>query len=141
MSTDLICVTIYRCPSCKRTRGILPDTLLPFCRWFRKDIQRLGRRLFSGESTYRVAKSLGKSLAALVHLNAWILKAGPAVSTLTREAGFLDPLPPRPPPADAAAALALSSRWFSWPAFTHAFSRVLYPKRFPLFPSHVNLTG
>jgi len=67
------------------------------------------------------------------------------ILALTREAGLLDEAPPRPAPASAAVAgthaLALAYRWPRWPEFTHSFSRVLYPKRFPLLPSHVNLTG
>jgi hypothetical protein len=81
------------------------------------------------------------SLAVLLNLKAWILKAGPMISALTREAGLLDEAPPRPAPASAADALALAYRWLNWPEFTHTFFRVLYPKHFPLLPFHVNLTG
>jgi hypothetical protein len=81
------------------------------------------------------------SLAALRNLKAWISKAGPTVLALTREQGLLDKLPQAPPPASAAAALTLAYCFSSWPAFTHSFSRRLYPKRFPIFRSHVNLTG
>ena len=63
------------------------------------------------------------------------------ILALTREAGLVDSLPQQSNSANAAAALALAYRWPSWSEFTHAFSRVLYPKRFPLLPSHVNLTG
>ena len=63
------------------------------------------------------------------------------VLALTREQALLDELPQPPPPASAAAALTLAYRFPSWPAFAHSFSRRFYPKRFPIFRSHVNLTG
>jgi hypothetical protein len=115
--------------------------LPPICRWFWEDIQRIGLRLSAGESAYSIAKAIRVSLAALLNLKAWISRAGPTVLTLTREQALLDELPPPPPPASAAESLTLAYRWPSWPEFTHSFSRVLYPKRFPIFRSHVNLTG
>ena len=143
MTSKIILVPIYRCPSpsCGKTHAILPAFLPPLCRWFWDDILLIARRLSTGESAYRIAKSIRVSLAVLVNLEAWIQKAGPLILALTREAGLLDETPPRPAPASASDTLALAFRWPRWTAFTHSFSRALYPKRFSLSPSHVNPTG
>ena len=85
-----------------------------------------------GESAYSIAKSLCESLAAVLHLKAWLTQSGPVVLALTREWGLLEMTPPRPAPTGSVAALALAGLWPNRSAFTHAFSRVLYPKRFPL---------
>ncbi len=140
---EIILVPLYRCPSpaCGKTHAVLPPFLPPLCRWFWKDILPIARRLSTGESAYSIAKTIRVSLAVLLNLKAWILKAGPMILALTREAGLLDEAPPRPAPASAADALVLAYRWLNWPEFTHSFFRVLYPKHFPLLPSHVNLTG
>lgn len=140
---EVILVPIYRCPSpsCGKTHAVLPDFLPPLCRWFWKDILRIARRLTTGESAYSIAKTIRVSLAVMLNLKAWILKAGPMILALTREACLLDDVPPRPAPASAAESLTLAYRFSTWVEFTHSFSRVLYPKRFPLLPSHVNLTG
>ena len=142
-SKEVILVPIYRCPSpsCGKTHAVLPDFLPPLCRWFWKDILPIARRLSTRESAYSIAKTIGVSLAVLLNLKAWILKAGPMILTLTREAGLLDELPPRPAPVNAADALAFAYRWLNWPEFTHSLFRVLYPKHFSLLPTHVNLTG
>lgn len=93
------------------------------------------------ESAYAIAASLCESLASLVHLKAWIAAAGAVVAALAREMGLMDAVPPRPAPTRPGEALALVGLWPSWTAFTHAFSRTLYPKRFPLRSSHTILTG
>lgn len=140
---EIILVPLYRCPSpsCGKTHAVLPDFLPPLCRWFWEDILRIARRLSMGESAYSIAKTIHVSLAAMLNLKAWIRKAGPRILALTREAGLLDDTPPLPAPACAADTLTLVYRWPRWTAFTHCFSRALYPIRFPPFSSHVNLTG
>lgn len=138
---EIILVPVYRCPRCGKTHGVLPNLLPPICRWFWEDILRIAPRLSAGESVYSIAKAIRVSLAALRNLKAWISRAGPTILALTREQALWDALPQPTPPTCAAAALTLAYRFSSWPAFAHSFSRVFYPKRFPLCPSHVNLTG
>lgn len=94
-----------------------------------------------GLSAYAIAKCLRESLSSVLRLGAWLAKAGPVVLALTREQGLLDMTPARPGPTGSGDALALANRWPTWPAFTHAFSRTLYPKRFPLRSTHTILTG
>jgi len=94
-----------------------------------------------GETAYAIARSLCESLAGLLHLKGWLAKAGAVLAALAREMGLLDAEPPRPAATRPGEALALARRFSSWPDFTHAFSRTLYPKRFPLRRSHMNLTG
>lgn len=89
-----------------------------------------------GESPYAIALSLCQYLASLLHLKGWTATAGEVVAALARSIGLMEALPPRPAPTHPGEALALASSWPSWPAFTHAFSRVLYPKRFPLRRTH-----
>lgn len=114
---------------------------MPICRWWLGDILKIVGRLAEGETAYAIARSLGESLAGLVHLKRWIAKASAVVASLAREMGLLDAEPPRPAATDPGEALALACRFSSWPSFTHAFSRVLYPKRFSLWSTHTILTG
>ena len=115
----------------------MPDGLPPISRWNWSDILRIGGQL-AIQTPYAVAKSVGESLASLVRLKSWIVKAGALVETLTRERGLLDQASP---PANAGAALTLAYRWPTWSEFTHIFSHAFYPKRFPLLTSHTILTG
>ena len=94
-----------------------------------------------GMSAYAIANRVRESLSSVLRLIAWLTKAGPVVLTLTREQGLLHMAPAHPVPTGSVDALALSSRWPTWPSFTHAFSRSLYPKRFPLRSTHTILTG
>jgi hypothetical protein len=94
-----------------------------------------------GETAYAIARSLCESLASLVHLKAWIAKAGAVVAALAREIGLMDAEPPRPTTTGPGEALALACRFPRWAKFTHSFSRTFYPKRFPLRSSHTILTG
>jgi hypothetical protein len=100
----------------------------------------VGRRL-AVESPYAIAKHIGESLSSLLHLKSWIGKAGAVVFDLAREAGLLNQAQPCPASKNTAVALELAYRWPAWLDFTHAFSRVLYPKRFPLLTPHTILTG
>lgn len=139
--SEIIRIQRYRCPPCKATHSILPVDLLPLCRWWVEDLIVIGEAFASGLSAYALAKILGESLASLLHLKAWIAKADPVALTLTRQEGLLEEKPPRPAPTHSGGGVALGRRWPTWPAFTHAFSRTLYPKRFPIFPVHTILTG
>ena len=94
-----------------------------------------------GESAYAIAKSLCESLASLLRLKSWMGNATLVITSLTREMGILDSVPPRPAPVGTSEALLRSLLWPTWPAFTHAFSRTLYPMRFPLTSTHTILTG
>lgn len=94
-----------------------------------------------GETAYAIARSLFESLASLLHLKFWIVKAGAVIVVLARELGLLDAEPPRPATTGTGEALAMARRFSSWPPFTHFFSRTFYPKRFPLLTSHTILTG
>ena len=80
-------------------------------------------------------------MASLVHIKAWLAKAGAVVTTLAREVGLMDAEPPRPAATCSGEALLLAYRFSRWSTFTHAFSRVFYPKRFPLWRAHTILTG
>jgi hypothetical protein len=119
----------------------LPKNLPSICRWWLHDILDIAEMFAKGMSAYAIAKMLRESLSSVLHLRTWLTQAGPVVLTLTREQGLLDMAPARPVPTGSGDALALSSRWPTWPAFTHAFSRTLYPKRFPLRSTHTILTG
>lgn len=70
-------------------------------------------------------------MASLRRLKSWLSKATEIITALSREMGFIEREPN----------LELGARWSTWPAFTHAFSRTLYPKRFPLMSFHTILTG
>ena len=94
-----------------------------------------------GETAYAIAKSLCESLASVLHLKGWIAKAGAVASALAREMGLMDAEPLRPVATRPGEAIALACRFPIWRSFTHSFSRVLYPKRFPLRSSHTILTG
>lgn len=139
--SEIIRVLRYRCPPCKATHSILPKNLTSICRWWLHDILDIAEMFAKGVSAYAIAKNLRESLSSVVRLIAWLAKAGPVVLVLTREQGLLDIAPAQPIPERAGEALSLASRWPMWPAFTHAFSRTLYPKRFPLRSSHTILTG
>jgi hypothetical protein len=80
-------------------------------------------------------------LASLVHIKAWIAKAGVVVTALAREVGLIDAEPPRPASNGPGEALALAHRFSRWRNFTHLLSRAFYPKRFPLRSTHTILTG
>lgn len=131
----------FLCGPCGGTHSILPDFLLPICRWWLDDILEIAERLWEGETAYSIARSLGKSLAALVHLKRWLPLAGMVAAMLAREMGLMDAEPPRPAATHPGKALALARRFPGWRAFTHSFSRILYPKRFSLRSTHTILTG
>lgn len=138
---EIIRIQRYRCRPCKATHSLLPHNLLPICRWWLGDILRIAARLTQGESAYSIARSLCESLAGVLYLKVWLKEAGSVVLALTREEGLFEMTPPRPAPTDCMEALALTGLWPSWPAFTRAFSRAFYPKRFPLWSTHTILTG
>lgn len=96
--------------------------------------------LAQGQTLYAIAKRVGKSLAGIRNLNAWIYRAGDAVQVLTRGAGHLDPLPLCPTPTTSVAMLTLARLWPNWREFTHSFSRAFYPARFPASITHTILT-
>ncbi|MEO6096424.1 MAG: DUF6431 domain-containing protein [Fibrobacteria bacterium] len=139
--SDIIRILRYRCPPCKATHSILPKNLPPICRWWLHDILDIAEMFAKGISAYAIAHILCETLSSVLHLRTWLIKSGPMVLALTREQGLLDSVPVRPVPTEAGAALALAGRWPTWPAFTHAFSRTLYPMRFPLRRTHTILTG
>lgn len=114
---------------------------MPICRWWLGDTLKIAERFAQGETAYAIARSLFKSLASLLHLKGWIVKAGAVIDALAREMGLMDAEPPRPIASGPGEALALAFRFPSWPKFTHFFSRTFYPKRFPLLTSHTILTG
>jgi hypothetical protein len=118
----------------------LPENLLPISRWWLGDILGIAGRLASGETAYAISKGIGESISSLRRLKVWIGAAAVVVVVLAREIGLLDSAPP-PLPLKRSDALSLANRWPSWSAFTHAFSRVSYPKRFPLLSTHTILTG
>jgi hypothetical protein len=99
------------------------------------------KRFDQGESAYAIARSIGESLASLLHLKTWLKTAATTVERLARESGLLDTLPPRPISDNGANRLKLTSLWPTWSEFTYSFSRSFYPKRFPFFKPHINLTG
>lgn len=139
--TKIIRVQRFFCRPCGGTHSILPDSLLPICRWRLGDILIIAVRFAMGETAYAISKSLGESLAGLLHLKGWIAKADAVVAALAREMGLMDAEPPRPTTPRPGEALALADRFPTWRAFTHAFSRAFYPKRFPLRSTHTILTG
>jgi Domain of unknown function (DUF6431) len=139
--TGLIWVQRFFCRPCGGTHSILPDGLLPICRWHLGNLLVIVKRFSRGETAYAIARSLLESLASLLHLKGWLANAGALLEILARECGLLVQAPPRPPPANAGAALTLAYRWPTWPEFAHVFSRAFYPKRFPLLSSHTILTG
>ena len=138
--SEIILVPRFRCGPCGSTHSILPDCLLPICRWWIGDILKIAKCLALGETAYAIAKSLCESLASLVHLKAWIAKAADVIEVLAREIGALDATPP-PAPRTSGSRLTLTYLWPTWAAFTYSFSRTLYPKRFPLRSTHTILTG
>lgn len=119
----------------------MPQNLLPICRWWLGDILEVAARFSRGESAYSIAKGLCESLASLLHLKAWMVRASAYLEALAREMGFMDAMPPRPAPMGWVEAFSLTGLRPAWPAFTHAFSRTFYPKRFPLWSTHTILTG
>jgi hypothetical protein len=125
---------------CGATHSVLPAGLLPICRWWLGDILDIAERLAQGETAYAIARSLGESLAVLVHLKRWIAKAGAIVAVLAREMGLMDAEPPRPVAKHPGEALALARRFSSWRTFTYGFSHAFYPARFPLRSPHMILT-
>jgi hypothetical protein len=137
----IIRVQRYFCGPCKGTHSILPKNLLPICRWFLGDILVIIKRFDQGESAYAIARSIGESLASLLHLKTWLKTAAATVERLARESGLLDTLPPRPISNDGGNRLKLTSLWPTWSEFAYSFSRSFYPKRFPFFKPHIILTG
>lgn len=114
---------------------------MPVCRWWLGDILLISKRFAQGETAYAIAKSLGESLASLLHLKDWIAKAAAVIAALAREMGLLDASPPRPAARHPGEALVLARRFPSWATFTHCFSRAFHPARFPVRSSHMILTG
>ncbi len=137
---QIIAVPRFRCGPCGATHSILPENLLPICRWFLGDVLEIAASLAEGKTRYAIATRIGESLACIRNLNAWIGRAGDAVQVLTRGTGHLDPLPPGPTPTTSVAMLTLARLWPSWREFTHSFSRAFYPARFPGSPTHTILT-
>jgi len=119
----------------------LPKNLPSICRWWLYDILDIADMFTKGISAYAIAKSLSETLSSVLRLKSWLSQAGPVVLALTREQGLLDVAPARPVPTGSGEDLALATRWPTWPAFTFAFSRTLYPMRFPLRSTHTILTG
>lgn len=126
---------------CGATHSILPVNLLPICRWFLGDVLEIAAGLARGQTPYAIATRIGESLASIRNLKAWIGRAGAVILTLTRGAGYLDPLLQSPTPTTSVATLSLASLWPSWRKFTHSFFRTFYPARFPVSLTHTILTG
>jgi hypothetical protein len=139
---EIIVVPRFLCPRahCRATHSILPENTLPICRWRLRDILDIAVRFSNGETAYAISKGIGESESSLRRLKVWMAKATEVIAALARELEPLAPTPPAPPPTSGAG-LTLAYRWPTWAAFTHAFSRTLYPKRFPLSVSHTILTG
>ena len=114
--------------------------MLPISRWWLGDILDIAGRLENGETAYAIAKRIGESASSLRRLKVWMAMANEVITTLAREMGLLDPMPPRPSSV-LRSPMALMSCWPSWLEFTHSFSRAFYPKRFPLWSTHTILTG
>jgi hypothetical protein len=114
---------------------------MPICRWFQDDILAIIKRFDQGESAYAIARSIGESLASLLHLKTWLKTATMTVEILARENGLLDTLPPRPISENCINRLKLTALWPTWSEFAYSFSRYIYRKRFPFLRSLINLTG
>jgi hypothetical protein len=122
---------------------------MPICRWFLDDILVIIVRFDQGESPYSITQNINRSLkngtpqslASILNLKKWLPMAAKAVESLTHEQGLLITEPPRPILKNNLGRLMLTNLWPTWNEFTHAFSRRFYPKRFPIFPPHINLTG
>ncbi len=140
-TTEIILVPRFLCGPCGATHSILPENLLPICRWFLADVLEIAASLAQGQTLYAIAKRIGESLACIRNLKAWIGRAGAAILYLTLGAGHLDSQPQCPPPTTSVSLLSLARFWLSWGKFTHSFSRAFYPARFSVLPTHTILTG
>lgn len=140
-TTEVILVPRFLCRPCGATHSILPENLLPICRWFLGDVAAIAASLVQGKTLYAIAKRIGESLACIRNLKAWIDRAGAAILYLTFGAGHMDSQPQRPTPTTSVSMLNLARLWPSWRKFTHSFSRAFYPSRFPVSPAHTILTG
>ena len=120
-----VTVQRYLCqhPSCERTFSVLPENVLPYCRFFMSDLLSIVQDRTEGKSSYRIAKyRRGLSLRVILRTVSLIRKVTPLLECICREAtgsvvfGFQ--------------ALVKTVRGkYSWFDFTRRWFHGLYPCR------------
>lgn len=124
-SRELVAVqrSVCRHPSCERTFSVLPETVLPYCRFFLDGLLSIAGERAAGKSSYWIAKHRwGLSLRVVLRAVALIGRSGMVLEQMCREAvgqvaaGF------------ATLVTAVRERC-SWPAFTRRWFHGLYPCR------------
>ncbi len=149
-----ILVPRFICKPCGATHSILPHGLLCYCRWLPVDRLIIILRLASGQSLYAIAKAINETLYSLSRFASWLKRSLDFIATLARELGPIEPmlppdtpaLSPQPSPSQNTQASAKKDSmkalpWLTWPQFTHAFSRTLYPNIFAPPTLHTIRTG
>jgi hypothetical protein len=125
LSQEPVAVQRYLCqhPSCERTFSVLPENVLPYCRFFMSDLLSIVQDRTEGKSSYWIAKyRRGLSLRVILRTVSLIRKVTPLLECICREvtgsvgSGF-----------QALVKTILVK--FSWSDFTRRWFHGLYPCR------------
>jgi hypothetical protein len=114
---------ICRDPPCKRTFSVLPEEVLPYCRFFLGDLLNLAQTLAEGWSAYWIAKHQWElSLRVILRGGLLIQKAELWLEDVCRKTALSFG-------ADLQSLVELALKTFSWFGFTQRWFQHLYPCR------------
>lgn len=125
--TEPINVPRFYCPHCPASFSLLPEGLLPICRFPLPLLCRIWEAFRQGVSAHFLFKSLGIRLGCLLRLRNRLDQWAERLSAWLRE---------RDLPGDLPRSLPSLVQCLSSEGFHFRFSRAFYPKRFVEKQSH-----
>ena len=119
-------------PDCGRTFGVFPKGLYPICRRPKNLLEVVAEGVDCGQSPASMVKTTKLSLGILKRLVTWLAESARVVISLARGDGSLDN---QADPSSWIERVRLTRFWPEWAGFIYPFSRVRYPRVWPLIRS------